>query len=76
LPWWSPEIRFLFSPEQENDSIDGLRSLGINHMVFHRVDFSQDFLARTGVLAQLAGRVQAVKANDVFVVFELLPSPQ
>jgi hypothetical protein len=45
-------------------------------MVFHRVDFSRDFLARTGVLAQLAGRVQAVKANDVFVVFELLPSPQ
>lgn len=76
LPWWSPEVRFLFSADRENDSIDRLRSQGINHMVFHRVDFSRDFLARTGVLAQLDGRVRAVKANDVFVVFELLPSPQ
>jgi hypothetical protein len=76
LPWWSPEVRFLFSAEEKNDPIDALRSRGINHMVFHRVDFSQDFLARTGVLAQLDGRVRAVRANDVFVVFELLPSNQ
>ena len=76
LPWWSPEIRFLFSAEKASDSIDELRSLGINHMIFHRVDFWQNFLARTGVLAQLDSRVSAVKANDVFVVFELLPSSQ
>ncbi|MDB4384941.1 hypothetical protein N9Z12_02720 [Opitutaceae bacterium] len=76
LPWWSPEVRFLFSADQENDPINELRSLGINHMVFHRVDFSQEFLARTGVLAQLDSRVRAVKANEVFVVFELLPLPQ
>lgn len=65
VPWWSPEVRELFSANPQGDPINGLRSRGINHLVFHRTDFSHDFLVRTGVLSRLDGRIRAVMANEV-----------
>ena len=76
VPWWSPEVRELFAVEPATDPIDVIRSRGIHHLVFHRAEFTQDFLARTGLLARLDGRIQAVRANESFIVFELLPSGQ
>ena len=76
VPWWSPEVRELFAADPAQDPIDVIKSRGIHHLVFHRAEFTQDFLARTGVLARLDGRIRAVRANESFIVFELLPSDQ
>lgn len=76
VPWWSPEVRGLFEVSAEIDPIDVLRARGITHMVFHRTEFTRQFLERTGVLARMDGRIRGVMANDVFVVFELTPGDQ
>ncbi len=71
VPLWSPEVAFLFDPKFRGDAVTRLRALGFTHLLLTRVQSSVDFLARTGALPRLTGRIHSVMANDTFVLFAL-----
>jgi hypothetical protein len=70
-PLWSPEVRFLFTPDFQGEAADRLRELGYSHILLTRVQSSVDFLVRTGALRKLDGRLEPVMANDTFILFAL-----
>lgn len=76
VPFWSPEVAFLFSPAGPGEAVARLRQMGFTHVLLTRVQSSVDFLKRTGVLDQLQGRLQGVMMNDTFVLFVLQPGPE
>jgi hypothetical protein len=76
VPLWSPDVAFLFGPELAGaDAVSRLHALGYSHLLLTRAPASVDFLKRTGALDRLAGRLQAVLANDTYVLFALTPEP-
>lgn len=75
VPPWSPEVAFLFSPGFQGDAVSRLRARDFTHLLLKRAESSVDFLARTGALPRLTGRIHAVMANDTFVLFALDPVP-
>ncbi|MBI2498165.1 MAG: hypothetical protein HYV75_09755 [Opitutae bacterium] len=75
VPLWSPEVAFLFGTDYQGDAVTRLRELGFTHLLLTRVQSSVDFLARTGALTRLTGRIHSVMANDTFVLFALDAAP-
>lgn len=71
VPFWSPEVAFLFSPDFKADAAGRLRELGYTHVLLKRVPFTVDFLTRTGVLSRLDGHLKATLGNDTYILFEL-----
>jgi hypothetical protein len=73
-PLWSPDVQFLFDADFHGDAVGRLRDLGYSHLLLTRVQSSVDFLARTGALAKLDGRIEPVMANGTFILFALKPA--
>jgi hypothetical protein len=73
-PLWSPDVQFLFSADYQGDAVAKLRALGFTHLLLTRVQSSVDFLAHTGALRRLEGRLEPVMANDIFILFALKPA--
>ena len=71
VPFWSPDVSFLFSPDSRGDAAARLRELGYTHVLLKRSQFSVDFLVKTGVLRQLDGHLAAVLHNDSYILFEI-----
>jgi hypothetical protein len=73
-PLWSPDVQFLFDADFHGDAVSRLRDLGYSHLLLTRVQSSVDFLARTGALAKLDGRIEPVMANGTFILFAFKPA--
>lgn len=71
IPFWSPEVSFLCTPDFTGDAVTRLRGLGYTHLLLKRAQFSVDFLARTGALRRLDGRIHAVRENQSYLLFVL-----
>lgn len=71
IPFWSPEVAFLFSADYSGDAVTRLRELGYTHVLLKRAQFSVDFLVRTGALRRLNGRVHVDRQNQSYVLFAL-----
>ena len=75
VPLWSPEVKFLFGPAGAPDAVPRLLALGYSHVLLTRVQSSVDFLTRQDAIERLNGHLQAVMANETFVLFALVPEP-
>jgi hypothetical protein len=73
VPFWSPEVSFLFSENFAGDAVTRLRELGYSHLLVKRAEFTSDFLKRLGALPHLAGRLTSVTANENYVLFSFDP---
>lgn len=71
VPFWSPEVAFLFSPEYRENAAARLRKLGYTHVLLKRAQFTVDFLVKTGVLQRLDGHLKVTMSNDSYILFEL-----
>jgi len=74
IPLWSPDVRFLFETERQDDAGALLRQRGYSHLLLKRSEYSVAFLRRTGVLQRLEGKIEAVTANGTYILF-VLKSP-
>jgi hypothetical protein len=74
VPMWSPDVAFLFRLDSTDDKVARLQALGFTHVLLTRAQSSVEFLRRTGALAALDGHLQAVMANETFILFALVPS--
>lgn len=75
VPFWSPDVQFLFSPDYTGDAVARLRELGYSHLLLKRAQYSVDFLKRLGALARLDGRITGIAANENYLLFSLEPPP-
>ncbi len=73
VPFWSPDVAFLFAPDFKGDAVARLRELGYTHLLLKRAQFSVDFLVHEGALARLEGRITLAQANPSYVLFALEP---
>ncbi len=75
VPLWSPDVRFLFSGEDEGAAATRLRQLGYSHLLLKRAQSSIDFIERTGAWGKLNRQLAPVMANDTYILFALRPAP-
>lgn len=73
VPFWSPDVAFLFKPEAGRDAVVQLQARGITHVLLSRVPSTSEYVLRTGIWAQLDSRVQVVMSDDTFILFALQP---
>jgi hypothetical protein len=71
IPFWSPEVAFVSSPDFKGDAVTRLRELGYTHLLLKRAQFSMDFLGRTGAMSRLQGRIHVVRENQSYWLFAL-----
>jgi len=71
VPFWSPEVAFVCSPDFTGDAVTRLRGLGYTHLLLKRAQFSMDFLIRTGALRRFDGRVHVIRENPSYLFFAL-----
>lgn len=76
IPFWSPEVDFLFSPMFKGDVVRRLHELGFTHILLKRAPFTVDFLMRTGAMERLGDRLDPAMANDTFILLSLKPPPE
>ena len=73
VPFWSPEVAFLFTSGTGGEAAAQLRAKGISHVLLSRVPSSLNFFEHSGAWARLNGHLRPVMANDTFVLFALQP---
>lgn len=75
MPFWSPDVHFLFEPADPGDVAARLRGLGYSHVLLTRAQSTFDFLNRTGALARIRPCLRPVASNETFILFALVPAP-
>ncbi|HET7534890.1 MAG TPA: hypothetical protein VFJ90_00450 [Candidatus Didemnitutus sp.] len=73
IPFWSPEVSFLFADNFSGDAVAHLRSLGYSHLLLKRAQYTVDFLKRRGALPRLEGRLHGIAANENYLLFSFDP---
>ncbi len=72
-PFWSPDVAWLFRRDGQTHAPEHLRALGFTHVLLKRSSITFDFLAATGALPALDGRLRVVAMNPTFVLLEIAP---